>query len=244
MKEVMVIGLGEIGTSVKNIEEKAGNKVYVRDLEPSNCKFNITNKYDVIHVCIPYKGHDFIDTVVDYWRKYHSPMFIIHSTVPVGTTTLIEGYGVPVVHSFVRGVHPNLEEGLLTFEKPVGSSDEEFSLKASKHLESLGIKTKILSSSETSELSKVLSTTYYGYNIIFAKVVNEMCKQEGVDFDEVYTWANETYNQGYKELGKENVIRPVLFPPEGEIGGHCVVPNFKLLPPSDLSEWCISQNSK
>ncbi|MEC8517908.1 MAG: hypothetical protein VXY49_03635, partial [Verrucomicrobiota bacterium] len=178
----MVIGLGEIGTSVKNIEEKAGNKFYVRDLEPSNCKFNITNEYDVIHVCIPYKGHDFVDTVVDYCQKYYSPMYIIHSTVPVGTTTLIEAYGVPVVHSFVRGVHPNLEEGLLTFEKPVGSSDKDFSLKASKHLESLGIKTKILSSSETSELSKVLSTTYYGYNIIFAKLVNEMCKQEGVDF--------------------------------------------------------------
>ena len=65
MKEVMVIGLGEIGTSVKNIEEKAGNKVYVRDLEPSNCKFNITNEYDVVHVCIPYKEHDFVDTVVE-----------------------------------------------------------------------------------------------------------------------------------------------------------------------------------
>jgi hypothetical protein len=150
MKEILVVGLGEIGTSVKNIEEQAGNKVYVCDLDVDKNKFNETNKYDVIHVCIPYKGYDFVDTVVEYWKKYDSPMFIIHSTVPVGTTTLIEGYGVPVVHSFVRGVHPNLEEGLLTFEKPVGSSDKDFSLKASKHLESLGIKTKILSSSETS----------------------------------------------------------------------------------------------
>ena len=52
---------------------------------------------------------------------------------------------------------------------------------------------------------------------------------------QVYTWANETYNQGYKELGKENVIRPVLFPPKGEIGGHCVVPNFNLR----LSSWLL-----
>ena len=244
MKNILVIGLGEIGTSVKNIEEQAGNKVYVCDLNVDKCKLNESNEYDIIHVCIPYKEHGFVKTVVEYWRKYFSPMVIIHSTVTVGTTRLIENYGVPVVHSFVRGIHPNLEEGLLTFEKPVGSSDKEFSSKASDHLESLGMKTKILSSSEASELSKVLSTTYYGYNIIFAKLVNEMCKQEGVDFDEVYTWANETYNQGYKELGKENVIRPVLFPPKGGIGGHCVVPNFNLLPPNDLAEWCISQNSK
>ena len=32
-----------------------------------------------------------------------------------------------------------------------------------------------------------------------------------------------------EKLGKKNVIRPVLFPPDKGIGGHCVVPNTEIL---------------
>ena len=39
---------------------------------------------------------------------------------------------------------------------------------------------------------------------------------------------NTSYNEGYKKLGKNNVVRPVLYPTE-KIGGHCVVPNAKIL---------------
>ena len=89
------------------------------------------------------------------------------------------------------------------------------------------------------ELAKLLDTTYYGYNILFAKYVNEMCQENDLDFDNVYTKPNKTYNSGYTELGKTNVIRPVLTPPDGEIGGHCVTQNFKLLPAGKLKDWCI-----
>ena len=40
---------------------------------------------------------------------------------------------------------------------------------------------------------------------------------------------NKTYNEGYKKIGKKNVIRPVLYPPKGGITGHCVIPNAKIL---------------
>lgn len=42
--------------------------------------------------------------------------------------------------------------------------------------------------------------------------------------------ANDTYNAGYWELGKPNVIRPTLTAPENNtIGGHCVCENAVLL---------------
>ena len=59
--------------------------------------------------------------------------------------------------------------------------------------------------------------------------MKKLCDQIGADFDEAVTDFNETYNSGYDQLGKKNVIRPVLFPPDGPIGGHCVIPNAKLL---------------
>ena len=49
-----------------------------------------------------------------------------------------------------------------------------------------------------------------------------------LNYDIITDW-NKTYNSGYKELGKEGVIRPVLIPPDKSIGGHCVIPNTELL---------------
>ena len=49
-----------------------------------------------------------------------------------------------------------------------------------------------------------------------------------IPFDEVMSLYNQTYNDGYSKLGKINVIRPVLNP-GNKIGGHCVIPNLKLL---------------
>jgi hypothetical protein len=36
-------------------------------------------------------------------------------------------------------------------------------------------------------------------------------------------------NRDFSKIGIKNVIRPVLYPPTGRIGGHCVVPNAKIL---------------
>ena len=49
-----------------------------------------------------------------------------------------------------------------------------------------------------------------------------------LNYDIITDW-NKTYNDGYKELGKEDVVRPVLTPPDKFIGGHCVIPNTELL---------------
>jgi len=41
---------------------------------------------------------------------------------------------------------------------------------------------------------------------------------------------NKSYNIGYKKLKKSNVIKPILIPIKGTIGGHCVINNCYLLP--------------
>ena len=50
-----------------------------------------------------------------------------------------------------------------------------------------------------------------------------------IDFDKVMTEFNKSYNDGYSKLNKKNVIRPELYSPKGNIGGHCIISNAKIL---------------
>jgi len=74
-----------------------------------------------------------------------------------------------------------------------------------------------------------MDTEYYRACIEFAQRVKNLCKMHDVPFADVYTLANLTYNEGYTKLGHPEFVRPVLEPIMKEIGGHCVLPNKKIL---------------
>ena len=95
--------------------------------------------------------------------------------------------------------------------------------------EELGIKTKLFYPSTTTELGKLFDTTYYGLCIAWHGEMKKICNKYNVNFEKAVTDFNKTYNKGYKKLGKSNVIRPVLNPPDEYIGGHCIIPNAKML---------------
>ncbi|MEK7124279.1 MAG: hypothetical protein AAB877_01150, partial [Patescibacteria group bacterium] len=162
--------------------------------------------------------------------KIQPKLTIIHSTVVPGTTKeLAKKFSGQVVHSPIRGIHPHLHKGIKTFVKYIGADDRKAGMSAKKHLESLGIKTKLFNSSADTELGKLLDTSYYGVVIAWHGEMKKLCDKMGVDFKNAITDFNTTYNEGYKKLGKDHFVRPVLYAPESHIGGHCVVPNAKLL---------------
>ncbi|MFA5142461.1 MAG: hypothetical protein WC471_05845 [Candidatus Woesearchaeota archaeon] len=240
MKNILLIGEGEVGSALKRIEEEAGNKVYVLDLKYLT-KPDASLGYDVCHVNIPYSER-FIEIVDGYAKSYNPGLLIINSTVPLGVTSKVrKATKLPTVHSPIRGVHPNLYEGVKTFSKIIGGVTKDTKL-ADEHFVSIGLKTAVYGSSKESELAKLLCTTYYGWNILFAKQVSLMCKKYGLNYDNVYKDFNISYNEGYSKLGKSNVVRPVLVPPEGLIGGHCVGNNFELLPRSKLKKFAKKMN--
>ena len=217
--KVGILGYGEIGKAVKKLYGL--HQVFIRDLDRDDgiedCKY--------LHVCIPY-SKNFINQVSEVIEENNPNYVIIHSTVqPTTTEKIVERTSAKVVHSPVRGVHPELLEGLLTFEMYVGADfDCE---EVIKHLNSLGLRTKLVSS-RTSELAKLMSTTYYGMCIAWHGEMKEMCDKLGVDFEEAATNWNNGYNESYNKLGMGHVTRPVLYPPD-KIGGHCIIPNTKLL---------------
>jgi hypothetical protein len=227
MKNVIVVGLGEVGKAIYRIEEEHN---YVTGLD-KNCEGRTIQKdIDIMHICIPYDKF-FIDIVINYIKEIKPKLTIIHSTVKPGITDYISDYTCAcVVHSPIRGIHPYLYEGIKTFIKYVGG-EKEACIIANEHLKSLGIKTTTPMTSKETEFLKILDTTYYGWNIMYADFVNELCKDNNLNYDNVYTIANKDYNDGYTELGKKNVIRPVLYPPEKGIGGHCVIENILILLP-------------
>ena len=223
----MVVGAGEVGSAIIKIEQEAGNTVYISDI---NSAPSTKIDYDVMNICIPYSDK-FEDIITDYINTYNPTLTIIHSTVKVGTTHNIQKRikDCYIVHSYVRGVHPHLYEGIKTFTKYVGSDYDSAKI-ALKHYLELGLHGHYLGTSKESELAKLMSTMYYGWNILFAKETKRMCNKFGLDYTNVYTIPNLSYNSGYTELRKENVVRPVLTPPSKKILGHCVSQNVELLP--------------
>lgn len=214
---VGILGYGEVGRAVAKFYKNPKIKDLNRD--------DGLKGVEILNVCIPWSD-DFVKFVKKEIKKTKPKLTIIHSTVAPGTVKKIGGM---VVHSPVRGVHPNLYQGIKTFVKYVGVDNKKAGNLAKKHLEGLGVKTKVFYPSTTTEIGKLLDTSYYGLCIAWHGEMKKICDKTGIDFEKAVTDFNKTYNEGYKKLGKPNVVRPVLYPPEGSIGGHCVCENAVIL---------------
>ena len=214
----LIVGRGQIGMALHGVLLDA---CLVRALDVGDDLPH--HLVDVMHVCFPYSAA-FEAEVQRYQEACKPRLTIVHSTVPVGTSR-----GLGAVHSPVMGIHPNLEQSLRTFTKFIGgprASD------AARHLMRAGIRCYVTGRSETTELMKLLSTTFYGLCIEWTKHVKGMCDEAGAPF-EAWTLWTQTYNAGYAALGHPEYARPNLIPLEGQIGGHCVLPNLGLLPKGD-----------
>ncbi|MFH1392726.1 MAG: hypothetical protein ABIG90_03630 [bacterium] len=216
-QKIGILGYGEVGKAIAKFYKNPK----IKDLKTDDGLENL----DILNICIPYSDN-FIE-IVKKQIKYSKPkLTIIHSTIAPGTTKKIGG---DIVHSPIRGVHPNLYPSIKIFVKYIGADNKKAGLMAQKHLTSLGIKTKLFMPSATTELGKLLSTTYYGLCIAWHGEMDKMCEKLKIDFEKAVTDFNKTYNQGYKKLKMPHVIRPVLYPPKNGISGHCIVPNAEVL---------------
>ena len=212
--KVMVIGLGEIGKPLLEVVSKHFKTVGVDIAPPVEPPGDI----DVMHVCYPFKINDFIGETARYIQRFNPRLTVINSTVSVGTTRAVaERTGAPVVNSPVRGKHTRMAADLLHYDKFVGGVDTASAKSAARHFESVGVKTRILSSPEATELAKLTETTYFGLIIAWAQEVERYCDQLGLNYDEIVSI--------YEEVP---FFPPVKYFP-GVIGGHCVMTNIEIL---------------
>ena len=212
--KVVVVGLGEVGKPLFELTSRYHETVGV-DISPPA---KPVEPADVLHICYPFQIKDFVGETERYIALFKPALTVINSTVAVGTTRLIaERTRVAVANSPIRGKHARMLDDLCKYVKFVGGIDPAASRQAAEHFESIGLKTKILSSPEATELAKLTETTYFGLMIAWAQEVERYCDQMDTDYNEIISF--------YEEI---QFFPPVKYFP-GVIGGHCVMPNIKTL---------------
>lgn len=213
-KKVLIVGLGEVGKPLLELVSKHHEAIGI-DVTPPSRQIS---RVDILHVCYPFQIGDFVAETARYIELFRPELTIINSTVAIGTTRLVaHRTGAAVVYSPVRGKHVRMLSDLQSYTKFVGAMDSISGKQTTNHFESLGLKTRVLSSPEAAELAKLTETTYFGLLIAWAQEVERYCDSLNTNFDEVASF--------WEEIG---YFPPVLFCP-GIIGGHCVMPNIKLL---------------
>ena len=218
---VVVVGLGEVGRPLLELAS-ARHKAVGLDVAPPTER---VERADVMHICYPFEIKDFVGETARYIERFAPGVTIVNSTVGVGTTRAIaERTGTAVVHSPVRGKHVRMRDELLNYTKFIGAIDLASGKHAAEHFESMGIRTRVLSSPEATELAKLTETTYFGLMIAWAQEVERYCDRLGQDYEEVIAF--------YEEV---KFFPPVKYFP-GVIGGHCVMPNIEILSRLDQSE--------
>src|ERR1700745_3370321 len=187
-KKVVVVGLGEVGRPLFEIASRHHETIGV-DIEPMAKKFQ---GIDVMHICFPFQIKDFVSETTRRIEYFKPALTIINSTVAVGTTRAVAGRsGAAVVNSPVRGKHVRMVEDLFHYTKFIGALDPAAGEQAAGHFQSLGMKTRILSSPEATELAKLTETTYFGLMIAWAQEIERYRDQLGQHYDEVVSFYNE-----------------------------------------------------
>ena len=207
----LILGYGEVGKGVHEAF-KDWHKMDWIDKEQYDFKFEYC--YEILIVCLPY-SNEFIDVVKDYQNKLKPKATLIFSTVPIGTSRLLRA-----VHCPVEGRHPDLGTCIRIFDRHIGGVDAW----ATRFFREANIQTHSHMKPETTELAKLQSTTNYGINIEFAREVKKVCDEYGIDYRDVKAY-NESYNDLYQGT---QFKRYILEPPDGKIGGHCILQNLPL----------------
>ena len=199
----LILGAGEVGQALYLVLSPYFD-VSIRDKDG-----DLLGQFDVLHIAYP-PFANFVSVTKQYMKMYKPSIVIVHSTVPVGMTSKL---GKLAVHSPIRGMHTkDHHPGVVGSIKPIVAGDPRTFAKslsyfpkyfggkdakrAAEYFKRAGLTVQAFDKPETTELAKLLDTTYYAWNVIFAKEVKHMCDELGLDFDEVYTIPNVHYNEG------------------------------------------------
>lgn len=222
----VILGMGEVGETLFDLLVKRNfNCVGIDSVNSKSKNYSenqIIENPEYLHVCLPGELTEFTNIVSNWINKIKDlKAVVIHSTVKPGTTKKIqEKSTIPVLFSPVRGVHRRFLDDIKKYTKFISTDEKQLDAKIKTDLGKRFEKVDWMSTTKTAELAKILvDTTYYGWLINYAQITKMICEKEGIDFDEMWKFADEIH----ENLGN----RPKMYP--GIIGGHCVIPNLNLI---------------
>lgn len=237
---MVIIGLGEVGSAIYHIFKNSMKfSVYGYDIDSSKT-FNryeeIPHPIDFLHIAFPYSSR-FVELVCGYIEHFKPRMVMVHSTVAPGTTRkLFQKTGLTIVFSPVRGKHPNLIKHLYFWPKWLTSLPLDGVEEAAHHLTLVGFKVKIYRGPpESIELAKLWETVYRAIMIASWQEIHRIARLYGAEVEAIAEFVGEVH-----EFLRD---RPIYYP--DYIGGHCLIPNTKILNKvysSKLFEFVLESN--
>jgi len=233
----LIVGYGEIGHAVQEAFDIDDHL----DLNSANINHQ---RYDVLHISIPWQK-DFVKEVNKNIYRFCPQFTIVHSTVPIGTTRKINGFKV---HAPVRGRHDRLASGIINdYTNHIGFGNATEASSVYLYYQSKNItNVQFFDKYETTEAAKLLSLFQYGLNVEFARTAKAVCDKHSLSYMDTVTRYTESYNQGIVKYNPE-LVKTSLTPPEGKIGGHCVLPSVQILADSftdNLFDAILERNRK
>jgi len=234
----LLIGHGEVGRALAEIlgeRRTLGIHDPPRGLHWTAAQADANGGVDWLHIAYPWHK-EFLETTLSYWLQFRPRHVVIHSTVPVGTTSrIVRSLEQPeaknsITFSPIRGIHPHLGRYLREFPKWYAASDAE-GRSVESYFQSCGLQTRRAPSSEILEYMKLLETTEYGYRIaLWQDIERQNARYEvrgGANESESLTAIKEWLFEKRKVYDGDRGLAPIMF--GGVVGGHCVTQNWELL---------------
>lgn len=174
---------------------------------------------DILLVAIPY-SKEFECEVKKLALKFLPYAIVVFSSVPIGTCSRLGA-----IHSPIEGQHHNMRASIRYHTRYLGGRNEL--VRSFFVLADLSIAT--MDKPEITEFMKLQSLAIFGINIQWTADCKKMADEIGFDFVDL-----QEYNSDHNDLvvavhEKKQFVRYNLDPPQGKIGGHCILPGMKLL---------------
>lgn len=227
----ILIGFGEVGQAhFKNLNKVYADNIYYKDkgeqiYNSQGKKVSLSADFDfdlmlVATQCDPENMGPFYQMVVDYANQYKPKHIDILTTTPCGTTENLEVFlpHINITKSTIRGMHPYLDKFLRDIPKHIGGPSAEV---IKEYYEQAGIPCVCHAKSRATELFHVLNNSDYGVAIMKAKENYDLCRKFGISYMEWLKY-KQSNNDGFIKAGYPDKVSPILTPPDGRIGGHCV----------------------
>ena len=224
----------------KPVIESKKFAVYGYDVNPyktRNRLDEIPRPINYLHIAIPYTSN-FTNIVIEYIKKF-SPEIVFIQLLPQEQRekySMLPTNLLPI-HLYVANTQ-NMKRHLLFWSKWIVTIPQSIVEEAATHLREMGFKVKVYRGSpETLELAKLWETVYRAVMMAAWQELHRITRRYQADLAIIAEFVGEVH----EVLGD----RPIYFP--GYIGGHCLIPNTKILNkvhPSKLFDFMLESNEK